>query len=165
MTIVREIEEEKKDEEVMVPVPVPVPVPVVMATKVEMQVQDHNVQGNNQRNRTEWGAANAVATTVETEVQDQIVQGNNQRDRAEWGTAKFVGPWTWTLCTICSIGGVLLAFVPIGLLAFFCPCDTKKNIYRVDGKYYDEDDHYLGDENKVAGFRRRSFRPTHRGRH
>jgi hypothetical protein len=133
MTIEREIEEEKRDEEVPMPLPMPVPgpVPVAMAIKVETQVENHNVQGN------------------------------NLRDRAEWGTAKFVGPLTWSMCTVWSICGIVLVLFPIGLAALFCPCDDK-NVYRVDGKYYDEDDNYLGDGKKVTGIRRRSFRPTYR---
>jgi hypothetical protein len=131
MTIVRQIEEKNKDEEVTMPVHVPVPVPVVVATEVKTHIEDHNVQGN------------------------------NNRDHAEWGTAKFVGPLTWCVCTVWSICGIVLVLVPFGLVAFFCPCDDKK-VYRVDGKYYDENDNYLGDGKKVTGIRRRSFRPTYR---
>jgi hypothetical protein len=160
MTIVRQIEEKNKDEEVTMPVHVPVPVPVVVATEVKTHIEDHNVQGNNNRDHAEWGTANAVATTAETQVVDHTAQINNQRDR-EWGTAKFVGPLTWCVCTVWSICGIVLVLVPFGLVAFFCPCDDKK-VYRVDGKYYDENDNYLGDGKKVTGIRRRSFRPTYR---
>jgi hypothetical protein len=120
---------------------------------VETQAENHNVQvgvplvqEHNQRDRAEW---KNTARFV----------GNNQRDRAEWGTARFVGPLTYSTCTILSIGGIFLILFPIGIFAFLCPCD-KKNVYRVDGKYYDEHDNYLGDGNKVVGFRRLSFRPT-----
>jgi hypothetical protein len=123
---------------------------------VETQVEDqHNVQGYNPER------------VIETQVEDRNVQTgvpvvqrpHTQRDRAEWGTARFVGAVTWSSCTLLSIAGVFLFFFPIGLFAFFCPCD-QKSVYRVDGKYYDENDNYLGDGNKVVGIRRLSFRPT-----
>jgi hypothetical protein len=132
MTIKGEIEEEKKDEE------------------VELTVET--------KGEEEW--LSSSLSVLETQLEDHNdVQGENQRDRAEWGTARFVGAVTWSSCTFLSIAGVLLVLFPIGLFAFFCPCD-KKNVYRVDGKYYDENDNYLGEGNKVEGIRRRSFRPT-----
>jgi hypothetical protein len=109
-----------------------------------------------------------VALPVETKVETQQVvdhnvhvQGDNQRDRAVWGTAKFVGPVTWSMCTVMSIAGIFLVLFPIGLFAFLCPCD-QKNVYRVDDKYYDQNDNYLGEGMKVEGIRRRSFRPKRR---
>jgi hypothetical protein len=135
-----------QDEEVTLPV----------ATTVETQVEGHNVQGYNQR------VVETQAENHNVQVGVPLVQEHNQRDRAQWGTAMFVGPLTYSACTILSIGGIFLILFPIGIFAFLCPCD-KKNVYRVDGKYYDEHDNYLGDGNKVEGFRRRSFRPT--GRH
>jgi hypothetical protein len=92
-------------------------------------------------------------TDVETQhVEDHNVnvQGDNQRDRAVWGTAKFVGPVTWFTCTIISIAGCFLVLFPIGLFAFLCPCDTKK-VHRVDDRYYDQNDNYLGEGMKVEG--------------
>jgi hypothetical protein len=130
MTNKGETEEEKKDEEVKLTVETKGD-ECLSSLSVETQFEDHN-----------------------------DVQGENQRDPgAEWGTARFVGPLTYSTCTILSIGGIFLILFPIGIFAFLCPCD-KKNVYRVDGKYYDEHDNYLGDGNKVVGFRRLSFRPT-----
>jgi hypothetical protein len=131
-----------------------VTLPVAVATKMETQVEGHNVQGNNQMVVEETQVENH-----NVQVGVPLVQEHNQRDRAEWGTAMFAGPITWSMCTVLSIGGIFLILFPIGVLAFFCPCD-KKNVYRVDGKYYDENDNYLGDGNKVVGIRRLSFRPT-----
>jgi hypothetical protein len=62
---------------------------------------------------------------------------------ARWVTVKRFGPATWTICAVVSVLTCLCCFLPCGLWALLCPCDSER-AYELQGKIYDEHGRCLG---------------------